>query len=86
MLVQHTASAGVGQVPSSQPCDPAWLRARPLQVAKLQAEAERLIAEARAEAQKKVADAKAAVAAECAKELAEAKAVSAAYGVVGCAC
>jgi hypothetical protein len=51
-----------------------------LQVAKLQAEAERLIAEARAEAQKKVADAKAAVAAECAKELAEAKAVSCSGG------
>lgn len=47
----------------------------PLQVAKLQAEAERLISEARAAAQKQVADAKAVVSAECAKELAEAKAV-----------
>jgi len=48
----------------------------PLQVAKLQAEAEKLIGDARAAAQKQVADAKAVVAAECAKELAEAKAVS----------
>ena len=48
-----------------------------LQVAKLQAEAEKLISEARAAAQKQVADAKAAVSAECAKELAEAKAVRA---------
>lgn len=43
-------------------------------VAKLQAEAEKLLSEARAAAQKQVADAKAAVSAECAKELAEAKA------------
>lgn len=49
----------------------------PLQVAKLQAEAEKLIADARAAAQKQVAEAKALVSAECAKELAEAKAVRA---------
>ena len=46
-------------------------------MAKLQAEAERLISEARAAAQKQVAEAKAVVSAECAKELAEAKAVRA---------
>lgn len=44
------------------------------EVAKLQAEAEKIISEARAAAQKQVADAKAVVSAECAKELAEAKA------------
>lgn len=44
------------------------------EVAKLQAEAEKLIADARAAAQKQVAEAKALVSAECAKELAEAKA------------
>jgi F-type H+-transporting ATPase subunit b len=44
------------------------------EVAKLQAEAERLIGEARAAAQKQVSEAKAVVSAECAKELAEAKA------------
>ena len=49
-------------------------RPRRPQVAKLQAEAERLISEARAAAQKQVAEAKAVVSAECAKELAEAKA------------
>ena len=43
-------------------------------VAKLQAEAEALMAEARSAAQKQIGDAKAAVSAECAKELAEAKA------------
>ncbi len=55
-----------------------------LQVAKLQAEAERLIGEARAAAQKQVSEAKAVVSAECAKELAEAKAVS--YGPNELAC
>jgi len=44
------------------------------EVAKLQAEAEKLIADARSAAQKQVAEAKAVVSAECAKELAEAKA------------
>lgn len=56
----------------------------PLQVAKLQAEAERLISEARAAAQKQVAEAKAVVSAECAKELAEAKAVR--CGACACLC
>ena len=41
----------------------------------LQAEAEKIIGDARAAAQKKVADAKAAVSAECAAELAAAKSV-----------
>ncbi len=49
-------------------------------MAKLQAEAEKLIADARAAAQKQVAEAKALVSAECAKELAEAKAVRACWG------
>jgi F-type H+-transporting ATPase subunit b len=44
------------------------------ELTKLQADAEKIIAEARAAAQKQVADAKAAVSAEAAKELATAKA------------
>jgi hypothetical protein len=63
--------------------NPGALYASFLQIARLQEEAAKIISDARAAAQKQVAEAKAAVSAECAKELADAKAVR---GLLGSGC